>query len=74
MNQPSEEMDLGETYAFVQDEVIMLKTRNEFGDPVELSVTDALSLATWLQAWAAEFDPELTANASDVSRFSDEAE
>ena len=32
METPSEILELGEVYVFVDDDVIMLKTRNEFGD------------------------------------------
>ena len=43
MGTPSERLKLDEVYAFVDDDVIMLKTQNEFGDPAELTEQNPLS-------------------------------
>lgn len=58
METPSEVLELGEVYAFVDDDVIMLKTRNEFGDPVELTEDNAIELSLWLRQWALKLDPD----------------
>lgn len=58
METPSEILELGEVYAFVDDDVIMLKTRNEFGDPVELTEDNAIELSLWLRQWALKLDPD----------------
>ena len=58
METPSEILELGEVYAFVDDDVIMLKTRNEFGDPAELTEDNALELSIWLRQWALKLDPD----------------
>ena len=56
---PADKLQLGdEVYAFVDDDVIMLKTRTEFGDPAELTEAEALKLSSWLQQWALKLDPD----------------
>ena len=58
MGTPSERLKLDEVYAFVDDDVIMLKTQNEFGDPAELTEQNALELSSWLRQWALKLDPD----------------
>ena len=56
---PADKLQLAdEVYAFVDDEVIMLKTRTEFRDPTELTEAEALKLSSWLQQWALNLDPD----------------
>lgn len=45
----------GEVYAFIDDDVIMLKATS-LNDPAELNDDSAVKLAEWLLAWAARLD------------------
>jgi hypothetical protein len=51
-----EVIDLGETYAFIDDNVIMLKAVATGGDPVEMTEDEARRLAHWLLSWAERLD------------------
>ncbi len=47
---------LGDAYAFIDDDVVMLKSIDSYGDPVELTCDEARLLASWLRTWAARID------------------
>lgn len=51
-SKPTTILRLGDAYAFVDDGVIMLKSVDRFGDPVELTEQEALRLARWLISWS----------------------
>jgi hypothetical protein len=58
---PSELLDLGDAYAFIDNDVLMLKSVDRHGDPVELTSAEALRLANWLRYWAKHLADEVEA-------------
>ena len=49
---------LGDAYAFIDDGVIMIKSADLHGDPVELTESQAVRLAEWLSVWARHLGDE----------------